>query len=43
MARLTEFHRQQGPTFSSLMPSTLPFDMLGGLAKANIWVVRPEG
>jgi hypothetical protein len=25
------------------MPSTLPFDMLGGLAKANIWVVRPEG
>jgi hypothetical protein len=20
-----------------------PLDMLGGLAKANIWVVRPEG
>jgi hypothetical protein len=30
-------------TFSSLMSSTLPLDMLGGLAKANTWVIRPEG
>jgi hypothetical protein len=25
------------------MPSTLTLDMLGGLAKANIWVAKPEG
>jgi hypothetical protein len=25
------------------MSSTLPLDMLGGLAKANTWVVKPEG
>jgi hypothetical protein len=30
-----------GCTISSLMPSTIPLDMLRDLAKANIWVVRP--
>jgi hypothetical protein len=30
-------------TFSSLMSQTLPLDMLGGLAKANTWVAKPEG
>jgi hypothetical protein len=25
------------------MSQTLPLDMLGGLAKANTWVAKPEG
>jgi hypothetical protein len=28
---------------SSLMSQTIPLDMLGGLAKANTWVAKPEG
>jgi hypothetical protein len=30
-------------TLSSLMSQNSPLDMLGGLAKANTWVTKPEG